>query len=315
MERCAEGLDAQRARLDSMNVYPVPDGDTGTNLAVTFKAVVAELDGTDSDMRATCLALVRGALMGARGNSGVIVSQVLRGACEVWAGADVIDGATLAAGFRAAAGAAREAVAAPVEGTILTVLDSAAAAATQQAERLADRAAVGSVASVARRAAAVALEATPTQLAALAAAGVVDAGGAGWLVALDELAALTGADVGSGFGVTDSGAAEAHGAPHPETAGTGGRSPAAQIAYLGPRFELSCILEVEGAAADELRRRWEELGESVVVGGAADLWACHVHTDDVEGALAVVTALGSPRSVEVTDLHAQAGRDDVGRRG
>ncbi len=321
MQRCAVAFDAQRARLDRINVYPVADGDTGTNLAVTFKAVVAELDGAASggaasDMAATCAAVARGALMGARGNSGVIVSQVLRGACDVWAVAPAIDGAALADGLLQAARAARAAVAAPVEGTILTVLDASARAAAQQVADGAD-AEVVEVVAVAGEAAHLALDATPTQLEALAAAGVVDAGGAGWVVALDELATLVGADRSSGALVDAGSAGDGRG-----DAGIDGiDGPRRQGGgELGPRFEVSCVLEVDGPVAEELRSRWEELGESVVVGGAAGLWACHVHTDDVEGALAAASAAGAPRETEITDLHAQArrnqaGQDRIGGRG
>jgi uncharacterized protein len=121
-----DALSLHREAVNRLNVYPVPDGDTGTNMALTMESVV-EAFGADEDMACTCTAMARGSLMGARGNSGVILSQVLRGLSEQWSGAPAIGPAELAAALGRASQAADAAVMTPVEGTILTVLRVAAA--------------------------------------------------------------------------------------------------------------------------------------------------------------------------------------------
>ena len=122
-------LRAHRDELNRLNVYPVPDGDTGTNMALTVESVLQELDGTQS-LDEVCRALAHGSLMGARGNSGVILSQILRGLAESWSDAEAVDGARLADGLARAARAAYEAVMRPVEGTILTVVRECSEAAS-----------------------------------------------------------------------------------------------------------------------------------------------------------------------------------------
>ncbi len=170
------------AGIDRLNVYPVPDGDTGTNMARTLDAVVDALAAAGDDMHGTCEAISRGSLMGARGNSGVILSQILRGMAGVLERAGDGSGATVAEAFRAAAEAAYGAVLRPVEGTILTVVREAADAAEVAA---AAGASVVGVLVAARDAGRTALARTPELLPVLRDAGVVDAGGAGFLLLLD----------------------------------------------------------------------------------------------------------------------------------
>ncbi|HXQ90422.1 MAG TPA: DAK2 domain-containing protein, partial [Acidimicrobiales bacterium] len=188
--------------LNALNVYPVPDGDTGTNMALTLESVVEELarlkglehlvpsqppeptsspaTGVSPTMAAVCKAIAHGSLMGARGNSGVILSQLLRGLTGVLAeGTEDADGPDLARGLAAASDAARQAVLRPVEGTILTVARAAAEGAEQCA---AGGALLVDVLEASRRAAAEALARTPEQLPVLAQAGVVDAGGSGYVL-------------------------------------------------------------------------------------------------------------------------------------
>ncbi|HPV90040.1 MAG TPA: DAK2 domain-containing protein, partial [Ornithinibacter sp.] len=179
-------LAARRTEIDALNVFPVPDGDTGTNLYLTFDAAIDEVVavhegagilGTASLVR-ECHTLKRAILLSARGNSGVIVSQIVGGICDVVieADAEVVDAPLLAAAFARGAAAARACVAHPQEGTILTVADAGAAAAVDAANRGGSLADVAQAAVDAARAA---LARTPDQLEALARAGVVDAGGAG----------------------------------------------------------------------------------------------------------------------------------------
>ncbi|MEE9414473.1 MAG: DAK2 domain-containing protein, partial [Acidimicrobiales bacterium] len=174
-------LEHHRATINALNVYPVPDGDTGTNMALTIGSVVAELDSAGPDMAAVCAAIAKGSLMGARGNSGVILSQLLRamvGELDV----ERVDGEDLARALTAAAVAAYGAVGNPVEGTILTVARVAGEAAVA-----ADSNDVVEVLDAARTGAADALDKTPEMLQVLADAGVVDAGGSGFLLFLDVL--------------------------------------------------------------------------------------------------------------------------------
>src|SRR4051794_25845257 len=124
-----DALGAHKEAINRLNVYPVPDGDTGTNMALTLESVCAELDGADGDLASTCKAISHGSLMGARGNSGVILSQILRGMSDVVRDGGGADGPTVAAALRAAADAAYGAVMRPVEGTILTVVRECADAA------------------------------------------------------------------------------------------------------------------------------------------------------------------------------------------
>ena len=180
-----DALRLHQEAVNRLNVYPVPDGDTGTNMALTLESVVAELDAAATDMASTCKAISHGSLMGARGNSGVILSQILRGIAGGFADDDGtgVDGAGVAAALTAAAEAAYQAVMRPVEGTILTVVRSSAEAATSC---VADGApSLVDVLLAARSAGQAALDATPEQLPVLKEAGVVDAGGAGLLLLLD----------------------------------------------------------------------------------------------------------------------------------
>ena len=176
-----DALRAHQEGINRLNVYPVPDGDTGTNMALTMESVVTELDGVDADadLATLCKAIAHGSLMGARGNSGVILSQILRGFTAVAGEGDGIDGATFAGALTRAAAGAYEAVGNPVEGTILTVVRESAEAA--------ERAVPGTlleVASAALDGGEIALARTPEMLKVLADAGVVDSGGTGLLLLL-----------------------------------------------------------------------------------------------------------------------------------
>src|SRR5262245_47880645 len=168
-------LTAHAERINRLNVYPVPDGDTGTNMARTLDAVVAEMQAAPGELVPTCDAISHGSLMGARGNSGVILSQIMRGIASTLKGSAAPDGAVLAEALGVATEAAYKAVLTPVEGTILTVVRESADAARSAA---ADGAALAEVVRAARDRGRAALDSTPELLPVLAEAGVVDAGGA-----------------------------------------------------------------------------------------------------------------------------------------
>jgi dihydroxyacetone kinase-like predicted kinase len=185
-----DGLVEHREAINQLNVYPVPDGDTGTNMSLTMESVLAELETADGSMESVCKAIAHGSLMGARGNSGVIMSQILRGITDT-IDADTIGPDALAAALTAAATAAYGAVMKPVEGTILTVARETGEAAAAAAAEGCD------LEAMLRRAAetgAVSLERTPELLSVLADAGVVDAGGRGYLLLIDALINVVAGD-------------------------------------------------------------------------------------------------------------------------
>ncbi|HEU0129658.1 MAG TPA: DAK2 domain-containing protein [Mycobacteriales bacterium] len=282
-------LEAHRAEIDELNVYPVPDGDTGTNLALTMESVAAALAEAGDDLAAVCAAAARGALLGARGNSGVILSQLLRGAGEVLGATAGADGADLRKALRRAAETAYGAVATPVEGTILSVARAAAdAAEAEPSGTLAD------VVTAAARGAGEALRRTPSQLAALARAGVVDAGGRGLCVVLDALVRVVGGAV-------------AEEAPEPLVPRS--RSALAVAREAGSdeyAYEVQYLLDAADVTA--LRERLGALGDSLVVVGGDGLWNVHVHVNDVGAAIEAGVEAGRPHRITVTRFADQTGQ-------
>ncbi|MDX6413603.1 MAG: fatty acid kinase, partial [Gaiellaceae bacterium] len=178
-------LERNRQRIDDLNVYPVPDGDTGTNLTLTARSVVDGLEQSTAEDRAALVKEVtRAALMGARGNSGVILSQIIRGAVEALGAATSIDAPVVAHAFQAARDAAYRAVREPVEGTMLSVIREMA----EESESFDGDDVDELLAQLVRRGEK-AVARTPEQLAVLREAGVVDAGGVGLLEIVRGLAA------------------------------------------------------------------------------------------------------------------------------
>ncbi|WP_435058672.1 DAK2 domain-containing protein [Streptomyces sp. bgisy060] len=285
---CARALDAlgrEREEIDAINVYPVADGDTGTNLYLTaeaaHQAVEAVFAASVPDTTETVRAMAHGALLGARGNSGTILAQLLRGMASVLT--EGRDGDHLARALAEAAAAARRAVARPVEGTVLTVA-TAAAVGCEAGGKLAE------VAVRAHDSARTALEATPGQLDVLGRAGVVDAGGRG-LVAV--LGALVETVCGQAPDRTD---------PAPG----GARAPGVVRAVgpcdgeTGPAYEVIYLLEATDEAVELLRARLDALGESLVVVGGDGLWNVHVHVDDAGAAVEAGVEAGRPHRIRVT---------------
>ncbi|HVM63739.1 MAG TPA: DAK2 domain-containing protein [Acidimicrobiales bacterium] len=279
-----DALRQHQESINRLNVYPVPDGDTGTNMALTLESVVGELNG-ESEMAAVCHAISHGSLMGARGNSGVILSQILRGVAKQFAATpDGADGRAMAEALAHAADAAYQAVMRPVEGTILTVARAAAEGASEGNDLV-------DVLERARAAAADALARTPELLSVLADAGVVDAGGAGFLLLLDAFLHV------------------ADGRPIPEaTDGTppapahGAAATAADSAVGDLRYEVMFLLEADDATLPAFRDVWSGIGDSIVVVGGDGMWNCHIHTDDIGAAIEAGIDAGRPRRIRVTDL-------------
>ncbi|MGI8759410.1 MAG: DAK2 domain-containing protein [Acidimicrobiales bacterium] len=287
-----QALRAHQEQINRLNVYPVPDGDTGTNMGLTVQSVLTELDGAGPDMAAVCTAIAHGSLMGARGNSGVILSQILRGMTTTFAGAETIDGPTFARGLAAATDGAYKAVGRPVEGTILTVVREAAEAAAEAADGA--EASLSGVVETALVHAGTALERTPELLEVLREAGVVDAGGAGFLLLLD--AALC---VVAGRPLPEPAEVDA-----PRTDGRHAAVPSeAGVADL--RYEVMYLLEAPDEEMPAFREAWAAIGDSIVVVGGEGIWNCHIHSDDVGAAIEAGIDAGRPRQIRVTDLAQQ----------
>ncbi|MFF7653515.1 DAK2 domain-containing protein [Streptomyces sp. NPDC007983] len=308
---CGLALDALgRARedIDAINVYPVADGDTGTNLYLTVESAAQAVDAAFERHPASAgaarpsladvvRAMAHGALIGARGNSGTILAQLLRGMADVLAEGDSAEDGDEAGGLRRALRRAVDlaylAVAHPVEGTVLTV----AVAAAEGAERATGD--VGAVARAAYEGARAALQATPGQLDVLARAGVVDAGGYGLVTVLGGLAEAL-----SGEPPAAPPAAPAIPAPAGEIAGAGPVDCSAD----GPAFEVIYLLEAGDGAVAALRERLDALGDSLVIVGGDGLWNVHVHVDDAGAAVEAGIQAGRPYRIRITHFGAPAER-------
>src|SRR5262245_12709245 len=290
-------LRAHQDELNRLNVYPVPDGDTGTNMALTLESVVGELPDGEAEMVELCNAIKHGSLMGARGNSGVILSQILRGMADVFSSLESVSGADFVAGLRRAADAAYEAVLRPVEGTILTVVRSAA----ESVERAHGdgEAALAGLLDLAVTAARDAVERTPELLPVLRDAGVVDAGGRGFELFLAScLHVVAERPVPEPEVVNTPAAVAAH--MHSETGGGDARADVGSM-----RYEVMYFLHADDATVDAFKATWGALGDSIVVVGGDGLWNCHVHTNDIGGAIEAGIVAGRPADIRVTDLFEQ----------
>ncbi|MEU6096091.1 DAK2 domain-containing protein [Streptomyces sp. NPDC047079] len=348
-----QALGRAREEIDAINVYPVADGDTGTNLYLTVESAAAAVEAVFAGYEAggaqrptladAVRAMAHGALIGARGNSGTILAQLLRGMAQVLAA----DGETahtdargLRLALRRAADSAREAVAHPVEGTVLTVASAAADAAIGAEENCAE------VARAAYDGARAALAATPGQLAVLERAGVVDAGGRGLVAVLAALVeTFTGeaprvldgpgrgvharADAAhTGTSVTDSAGAsvkgdhvharvdgddayargddgdDAYARVHGDTGADSEECAGAPEDGGGPAYEVIYLLEADDGAVTRLRERLDALGDSLVVVGGDGLWNIHVHVDDAGAAVEAGLEAGRPYRIRITHFAA-----------
>ncbi|TQK72097.1 DAK2 domain-containing protein [Nocardioides sp. SLBN-35] len=301
-----DALAVAREEVDALNVYPVPDGDTGTNMYLTVVAARDAIrtalgehadhpdDATDAD--GPLAALARGALLGARGNSGVILSEMLGAAARRIAAADPGErnAVVMSEALQEASTASYAAVGEPVEGTMLTVMRAAADAGTTAATDPGARS--SDVLTAAAAAAREALGHTPEQLDVLAQAGVVDAGGRGVSVILDAAeTVLTGRRP---IAVTAPLGSHVIPVPHVEHAGD-------ELSADGPAYEVMYLLDTGDDLAPRLRERLGELGDSVVVVGRDGLWNVHVHTDDVGAAIEAGMEIGRPHRIRVTHFAEQ----------
>ncbi|CAB4576845.1 unannotated protein [freshwater metagenome] len=286
-------------RINRLNVYPVPDGDTGTNMARTLDAVVAELDQAGPDIEPTCQAISHGSLMGARGNSGVILSQILRGLAGRLSSTASSTATEVAEALSEASTAAYKAVLKPIEGTILTVVREASEAAKASA---ATGATLGATLRAARDAGRRALDATPDMLPVLKDAGVVDAGGAGFLLLLD--AALNVVDGEPIPTPADSIGGDALDEPLPASlTSLSAPDQHGEMSVADLRYEVMYFLHLDDDKIDAFKSDWGEIGDSIVVVGGDGLWNCHVHTNDIGAAIEAAIDLGGrPKQIRVTDL-------------
>ncbi|AFU04268.1 DAK2 domain-containing protein [Nocardia brasiliensis] len=288
---CLDGLAHRREEINALNVFPIPDADTGTNLLATMRAAMAaaEAIATPSSAREVtahevAAAMARGATIGARGNSGIILSQVLRGIAEA-VRAGPLTAATLREALRRAAVLVRAALSVPIEGTILTVLDCAAASAAADADGT-----LAEVALAAADGAAKALGETPSQLGVLRDAGVVDAGARGLVVLLDSLVSVTLGEIPSRPEYTPKEPGMPR--PEPEPAETASPTPQYEVMYL--------LSDTDEARLAALRARLTELGDSVVVvGDGQGSWSAHVHCADAGAAVEAGLATGRLSGIRI----------------
>ena len=272
-------LERSRQRIDDLNVYPVPDGDTGRNLVLTVRAVVEALEAsTATDRAALVREASRAALMGARGNSGIILSQIVRGAAEELGAAEEVDAATIARALRTASDAAYRAVRRPVEGTMLTVVRALA----EEAER-------GASLPELVRHGEEAVARTQEQHDVLREAGVVDAGGAGLLEILRGIAAV------------------ATGEELPEAPPRAATLTVEAIHQELSRYRYCTVFVIEGDDLDAqaLEAELEPLGDSLLVVGDRSALKVHVHTDDPGAALSFATVRGAVEGIEIANMHRQ----------
>ncbi|GAA5084234.1 DAK2 domain-containing protein [Nocardia iowensis] len=293
---CLDGLENRREEINALNVFPIPDADTGTNLLATMRAAMDAADAKASptvSAHEVAAAMAHGATIGARGNSGIILSQVLRGIAEA-VRTEPLSAVTLRDALNRASVLVRDALSVPIEGTILTVLDCAAAS----AEACPD-ASLADVALAAADGAAKALGDTPSQLGVLRDAGVVDAGARGLVVLLDSLVSVTLGEIPARPEYAPSEPVTVR-AAEPTDTETDSAAPQYEVMYLLADTDLEQMAR--------LRARLTELGDSVVVvGDGAGSWSAHVHCADAGAAVEAGIAAGKLSGIRIesfaTTLH------------
>ena len=298
IEAALAAVEAERGLINDLNVYPVPDGDTGTNLALTVRAIVDELRLAEEDgVAAVAAAVTKGSLMGARGNSGVILSQIVRGVCEVWGTSRALGTRELKLALAEGANAAYRAVKDPVEGTMLTVIREMASA----AQGVPDSLSLEKTLAVVEEAGRVAVPPTTGQLPVLQRARVVDAGGYGLMVLFRGVAA--------GIAALRGGVAAQ--APGPAAASVPVATPTGPSELSRYRYCTSLLIKGEAISRDALETFLGSVGESTLVVGDERLVKIHVHTDDPGAVLSEAVRHGAIGEVEINDMHEQTrARDD-----
>lgn len=291
-------LKAKTDRINTLNVYPVPDGDTGTNMLLTLQSILEETSGkTYETLEEASRAVARAALMGARGNSGVILSQMIRGACDAVGESDSLTAETFAGVLEGARERAYSSVREPIEGTMLTVIRDAAVAARSAVEENED---LTSVVRAAAREAHASVRRTPEMLDVLREAGVVDAGGLGVAVILDGIYAfVSGEEIETEPGTDEEGAT-----PDLDS-----------ISHEEEAWGYCTEFVVTGFSGDtgEFEEHIHEIGRSVLVVADPDVVRVHLHTQDPGEALSYAGGFGRLAEVKVDDMEAQV-RDRSGEQ-
>lgn len=291
----ATWVERNAAALDAINVFPVPDGDTGTNLSLTLRAAARGVakeshSSDDPSLTEVAAALARAALLGARGNSGVILSQWLRGLAEAVEGADTVDGSALGTALGAAAVSATGAISNPRAGTMVTVAEAVGEAVAAVEAGTEPHAVIERALTAAR----VAVAKTPEQMPLLAEAGVVDAGGEGLALVLQGmLQGLTGEPLPAA--PIDAGHIDEAWLSQAEATTSEGR--------YGFCTEFNVI--GRGLEGERLKKALSEVGDSIVVAGSADLLHAHVHTMEPKAAFAVGETYGQVSDRKADDMHEQ----------
>ena len=300
-------LSDRRAEINALNVFPVPDADTGSNMAHTMRAAVEHIpDDATADPISVASALASGAVRGARGNSGMVLSQILRGITDTVTDTG-LDGAALARALSTSVDYVTTALADPVEGTIITVLRAAARAAEDAGSHNASD--LTETATAAIEGAAAALEKTTGQLPALSEAGVIDAGGAGLVLVLTALR-----DTAGGEETTTAGS-DSHSSPEPEpnastnnAAGSGTGSATGTGNANAAACEIEVIFYYSGDLPD-IERALRPLGNSLVIARTDDSRASvHIHTAAAGRVIETAFARGTVSNLRVEALPPSTGR-------
>ena len=286
-----ESLKSYSENLNSLNVYPVPDGDTGTNMSFTLKSVIEELAESDDNPEAQWEAIRHGSLMGARGNSGVILSQILRGLADSFSSKTQMDNKAIAEALTHASEAAYASVMKPVEGTILTVSREIAEKAQ---ELVKSKMALTTFLSQLVFAGEDSLNRTPDLLPVLKDANVVDAGGAGYLLLIQCFL-----HIADGTAIKPPPKASVNASnltPSSET--NDGEKP--DVSEL--RYEVMFFLDAPESKIDQFKLDWQAVGDSIVVVGGDGLYNCHIHSNDIGESIEAGIRAGRPYQIRVTDL-------------
>ena len=300
LERSVKSLGNHSDRLNAINVFPVADGDTGSNLYLTARAghdAVSKLDSLDVGGYLEVAA--RAAMESARGNSGTLLAVFLSGLAEPLAGTDRLTAPGLAAGLERAKVRAWSALSDPVDGTMLSVINAAALAAGTHFMHLKhdpeSRAALDSLLSQVAQAARLAVQGTENELPSLAEAGVVDAGAVGMLIIIDELcAAVRGEEADFDF------YANFHGYDI--------QDPHVHLGVINAEgVEVMCTVTLDALGAATLRGQLDSVGDSVIMSpvnqkGESFRWRVHVHVPEAEHALTLIRKHADPVNLSITDL-------------
>lgn len=283
-------LQRHEEEINALNVFPVPDGDTGTNLVMTVQAVCDQLAQAGGGSLSEQLnAITLGSLMGARGNSGVILSQIIRGICDGLSQAEAVDARVVADALQNGCRVAYQAIRKPVEGTMLTVIRDAADAATERASAKSVEGIVNHVLEAALREAGASVSRTPDLLPVLKEAGVVDAGGFGLVVLGDAI-------VASLLGRLEE-ATDLVGAT-----GTAVIEPEVDLDY---RFCTELVVRSAGLDAERAENFLTGIGGSVMVASSGQVARIHVHTNTPWSVIEWAASRGSLDKVKVDDMVAQ----------